>query len=175
MTDRDHLQKLIKTHRRRLQLLEEQHALEGHGIKPSVVMDIEDTRQKINELQLELQTFDIPLPTETLLSDNAQIAFDYLFEQRRKQLLAIWPESRQEGANAQLDALRRAFLVMPPDLKTMQITFRFFQDSPSASQHLKDFLQTPLLQKFIRRSNNQTLVYAYEQLVFSQNGTEVNG
>ncbi len=50
------IERLIESHSRRLQALEEQKAIEGISADPKIGMEIEDIVKKIEELQTELET-----------------------------------------------------------------------------------------------------------------------
>jgi len=54
MTDRSQIEKLIDTHKRHLQVLEEQQAMFGLETPPHVVLGIQDTLAKIAELEAQL-------------------------------------------------------------------------------------------------------------------------
>ena len=54
MTDRAHIEKLIDTHKRHLQVLEEQQAMFGLENPPYVILGIQDTLAKIAELEAQL-------------------------------------------------------------------------------------------------------------------------
>ena len=54
MPNPQHIQKLVKTHERRLQVLEQQQAAMGVMTPPHIVTEIEDIKQEIESLQTEL-------------------------------------------------------------------------------------------------------------------------
>ncbi len=54
MTNPDHIKKRITIHERRLQVLEEQKAAMGVLTPPYIIIEIEDIKQTINELQTKL-------------------------------------------------------------------------------------------------------------------------
>jgi hypothetical protein len=58
MPTKDHLKKLIFNHNRRLQKLKEQHALEGPGVDPKILIQIEDIEAEIENLQAALEELD---------------------------------------------------------------------------------------------------------------------
>ena len=53
MSDSDNIEKLIQIHRRRLQVLQEQQAIKGLETPPSILLEIEDIKAKIEKLQIE--------------------------------------------------------------------------------------------------------------------------
>lgn len=55
---KEKIKRLIDIHSRRLQSLEEQKAFEGLSADPKIVMEIEDIKRKIEELQTELETIE---------------------------------------------------------------------------------------------------------------------
>ncbi len=55
MSRKEDIKKLIVNHRRRLQKLKEQQALQGLAIDPKILLEIEDIETKIEELQTELE------------------------------------------------------------------------------------------------------------------------
>jgi hypothetical protein len=61
MAREDEIKKLINTHYRRLRILEEQKALYGSSdVPPKILIDIEDTKAEIRELQAELEDLKVP-------------------------------------------------------------------------------------------------------------------
>jgi len=54
MSRQDDIKKLITTYNRRLQVLEEQRALQGISVDPKILMEIEDISVQISELETEL-------------------------------------------------------------------------------------------------------------------------
>jgi len=69
MPRKEEIERLIKSHQRRLQKLEEQHALYGASIDPRILIEIEDIGQEIKTLQEGLETLEnddglssLPLP-----------------------------------------------------------------------------------------------------------------
>lgn len=54
MSRTDRIRKLIRTHVRRLQKLEEKKALKGTNAEPELLIEIEDLEAQIKKLQLEL-------------------------------------------------------------------------------------------------------------------------
>ncbi len=53
MPNHDDLKKLIKSHKRRLQKLKEQEAIKGLSVDPAILIEIEDIKAKIKDLQEE--------------------------------------------------------------------------------------------------------------------------
>jgi hypothetical protein len=74
--EREHLQALLETYRRRLRILEQQEALHGVHVPPSIMMDIEDSRLKIEEIEARLNAELIPQPAQTNLVEIYQQAAD---------------------------------------------------------------------------------------------------
>ncbi len=58
MSRRDHIEKLIANHNRRLQKLEQQGALLGYSADPKIPLEIEDIKAKIEELQIEFEALE---------------------------------------------------------------------------------------------------------------------
>ncbi|MFC1976327.1 hypothetical protein ACFLXQ_08000 [Chloroflexota bacterium] len=55
MSHKDDIKKLLVISQRRLQKLKEQKALKGSDTQPHILIEIEDTEDEINKLQIELQ------------------------------------------------------------------------------------------------------------------------
>ncbi len=55
MSQKDNLRKLITNHKKRLQKLEEQKAIEGLSVEPKVSIEIEDIKAEINRIRKELE------------------------------------------------------------------------------------------------------------------------
>jgi len=55
MSDKDDIKRLISAHKRRLQVLKEQQALQGAFADPRIILEIEDIEAKTQALQMELR------------------------------------------------------------------------------------------------------------------------
>jgi hypothetical protein len=73
MAQSDDIKKLISNHSRSLQKLKERQALEGLATPPHILIEIEDTEEKIKNLQKELNQIEPASPPKTpiITSDNS--------------------------------------------------------------------------------------------------------
>lgn len=90
----DEINRLIRNHRRRLQILKEQEALQGISVDPKILLEIEDIETKILELQSQLDELvkedetNIPANSSSDIHSSTQ---DGVFKEKtlKKRLLSI--------------------------------------------------------------------------------------
>lgn len=95
MTDREHIQKLLQTHERQLQLLREQQATFGLTPPPYIIMGIEHEEAEIANLRAQLGQAADPESAQSNLPRHPT----FLAANRNcRRLPPPWPPSRAPGA-----------------------------------------------------------------------------
>jgi len=147
MTDREHIQKLLQTHERQLQLLREQQATYGLSCPPYIIMGIEHEEAEIANLRAQLgQSADSPATQSNLPRQP------YFFgrEQELEEIAAaLAPESRTWGVlidgpggiGKTALAVRAGHLAPPTQFpRKIFLSAKVRELTPSGEQPLEDYL-----------------------------------
>jgi hypothetical protein len=76
MSRQDDIKKLIITYNRRLQIRQEQKALEGPFVSPNILLEIEDIEAELKKLQQELADLEIQAASPRSIETSSQILTD---------------------------------------------------------------------------------------------------
>ncbi|HET9224950.1 MAG TPA: hypothetical protein VFO07_20725 [Roseiflexaceae bacterium] len=108
--ERERLEKLIQTHRRRLNVLEQQAAVFGINAPPHVLIEMQDTREQIENLNSELAKLDASVGSQAAPSADVP-SLNLQQRQRLVELLLATPSMADRSVRDSL------LIQLPPALQ----------------------------------------------------------